>query len=120
MPYKHLTHFFWSDPNPPLFAHSANLSRQDTFVVVDESFSFIFCVCCIVFCKKYKTVQRGTSALHLNEATWIIDGSNELIVDFLFALVLFLYSTQLRPLKYPKYIHFFLLKQTNVQIPNQT
>ena len=32
---------------------------------------------------------RGTSALHLNEATWIIDGSNELIVDFLFALVLF-------------------------------
>ena len=22
MPYKPLTHFFWSDPNPPLFAHS--------------------------------------------------------------------------------------------------
>ena len=34
--------------------------------------------------------ERGTPALHLNEATWIIDGSNELIVDFLFALVLFL------------------------------
>ena len=45
---------------------------------------------------------RGTSALHLNEPTWIIDGSNELIVDFLFALVLFLDSTQPRPLKYPK------------------
>ena len=45
---------------------------------------------------------RGTSALHLNEPTWIIDGFNELIVDFLFALVLFLDSTQPRPLKYPK------------------
>ena len=46
--------------------------------------------------------QRGTSALHLNEATWIIDGFNELIMDFLLALVLFLDSTQPRPLKYPK------------------
>ena len=50
---------------------------------------------------KYGSV-RGTSALHLNEATWIIDGSNELIVDFLFALVLFLDSSQPRPLKYQK------------------
>ena len=56
---------------------------------------------------------RGTSALHLNEATWIIDGSNELIVDFLFALVLFLDSTQPRPLKNPKQIFFFWIKQTN-------
>ena len=46
--------------------------------------------------------QRGTSALHLNEPTWIINGFNELIVDFLFALVLFLDSKQPRPLKYPK------------------
>ena len=46
-------------------------------------------------------------ALHLNEATWIIDGSNELIVDFLFALVLFLDSTQPRPFKNPKQIFFF-------------
>ena len=30
--------------------------------------------------------ERGTSALHLNEPTWIIDGFYELIVDFLFAL----------------------------------
>ena len=51
--------------------------------------------------------ERGTSALHLNEATWIIDGSNELIVDFLFALVLFLDSTQPRPFKNPKQIFFF-------------
>ena len=51
--------------------------------------------------------QRGTSALHLNEATWIIDGSNELIVDFLFALVLFLDSTQPWPFKNPKQIFFF-------------
>merc|ERR1712015_361064 len=51
--------------------------------------------------------QRGTSALHLNEATWIIDGSNELILDFLFALVLFLDSTQPRPFKNPKQIFFF-------------
>ena len=50
---------------------------------------------------------RGTSALHLNEATWIIDGSNELIVDFLFALVLFLDSTQPWPFKNPKQIFFF-------------
>ena len=42
---------------------------------------------------------RGTSTLHLNEPTWIIDGFNELIVDFLFALVIFLDSTQPRPLK---------------------
>jgi len=47
-------------------------------------------------------LPRGTPALHLNEATWIIDGFNELIVDFLFALVLFLDSTQPKPLKYPK------------------
>ena len=26
---------------------------------------------------------RGTPALHLNEPNWIIDGLNELIVDFL-------------------------------------
>ena len=37
--------------------------------------------------------KRGTPALHLNESTWIIDGFNELIVDFLFALVIFLDST---------------------------
>ena len=30
-------------------------------------------------------LERGTSALHFNEPTWIIDGFNELIVDFLFA-----------------------------------
>ena len=54
---------------------------------------------------------RGTSAPHLNESTWIIDGLNELIVDFIFALVLFLDSTQPQPLKYPKKI--FGLKQTN-------
>ena len=56
-------------------------------------------------------LRRGTPALHLNEATWIIDGSNELIVDFLFALVLFLDSTQPCPLKNPKQI--FFLDQTN-------
>ena len=50
---------------------------------------------------------RGTSALHLYEATWIINGSNELIVDFLFALVLFFNSTQPRPFKNPKQIFFF-------------
>ena len=49
--------------------------------------------------------------MHLNEPTWIIDGSNELIVDFLFALVLFLDSTQPRPFKTPKQIFFF--DQTN-------
>ena len=38
-------------------------------------------------------LERGTSALHFNEPTWIIDGFNELIVDFLFALVIFLDST---------------------------
>ena len=42
----------------------------------------------------------------MNEPTWINDGFNELIVDFLFALVLFLDSTQPRPLKYPKKINF--------------
>ena len=57
--------------------------------------------------------QRGTSALHLKEATWIIDGSNELLVDFLFALVLFLDSTQPRPFKNPKQIFFIWIKQTN-------
>ena len=45
---------------------------------------------------------RGTSALHSNEPTWIIDGFNELIVDFLFALVIFLDSTQPWPLKSSK------------------
>ena len=64
--------------------------------------------------KKFRIYhQRGTSALHLNEATWIIDGSNELIVDFLFALVLFLDSTQPWPFKNPKQIFFFWIKQTN-------
>ena len=47
-------------------------------------------------------LERGTSALHLNEPTWIIDGFNELIVDFLFALVVFLDSTQPRPHKSSK------------------
>ena len=46
--------------------------------------------------------ERGTPALHLNEPTWIIDGFNELLVDFLFALVIFLDSTQPRPLKSSK------------------
>ena len=48
-----------------------------------------------------RSFSRGTSALHLNESTWIIDGFNELVVDFLFALVLFLDST------------LFFLDQTN-------
>ena len=52
-------------------------------------------------------MERGTSALYLNESIWIIDGSNELIVDFLFALVLFLDSTQPWPFKNPKQIFFF-------------
>merc|ERR1712074_418814 len=56
---------------------------------------------------EYRFLQRGTPARHLNEATWIIDGSNELIVDFLFALVIFLDSTQPRPFKNPKQIFFF-------------
>ena len=38
--------------------------------------------------------KRGTAALHLNEPTWIIYGSNELIVDFPFAQVIFLDFTQ--------------------------
>ena len=59
----------------------------------------------------FSSHARGTSALHLNEATWINDGSNELIVDFLFALVLFLDSTQ--PFKISKTIFFFWIKQTN-------
>ena len=59
-------------------------------------------------------VVRGTSALHLNEPTWIIDGSNELIVDFLFALVLFLDSTQPQPFKNKKQIFF------PIATPNQT
>ena len=68
---------------------------------------------------------RGTSALHLNEPTCIIDGFNELKVDFLFALVIFLDSTQPRPLKSSKLIIFFL-NQTNechvntIATPNQT
>jgi len=40
----------------------------------------------------------------LNEPTWIIDGFNELIVDLLFALVIFLDSTQPWSLKSSKYI----------------
>ena len=40
------------------------------------------------------TATRGTPALHLNEPAWIIDEFNELIVDFPFALVIFLDSTQ--------------------------
>ena len=52
--------------------------------------------------------QRATSALHLNEQTWIIDGFNELIVDFLFALILFLDSTQPRPPQKSEMNHFFL------------
>ena len=36
------------------------------------------------------TLKRGTQALHLNEPNWIFDGSNELIVDFLSQLALFL------------------------------
>ena len=56
--------------------------------------------------------ERGTPALHLNEPTWIIDGFNGLIVDFLSALVLFLDSSQPQPLKCPKQIIFFL-HQTN-------
>merc|ERR1712015_324576 len=59
----------------------------------------------------YKTVRNFNKEEHqhlnLNEATWIIGGSNELIVDFLFALVLFLDSTQPRPFKNPKQIFFF-------------
>ena len=65
------------------------------------------------FEEKILTLTRGTSALHLNEATWIIDGSNELIVDFLFVLALFLDSTQPWPFKNPKQIFFFWIKQTN-------
>ena len=69
-------------------------------------------------------IQRGTPALHLNESTWIIDGFYELIVDSLFALVIFLDSTQPRPLKRSKQIIFF--DQTNecyvntIAMPNQT
>ena len=51
------------------------------------------------------------STLHLNEPTWIIDGFNELIVYFLFALVIFLDSTQPQPLKSSNEIIF--LDQTN-------
>ena len=42
---------------------------------------------------------RGTPALHLDEPNWIIDGLNELIVDFLSKLALFLDSTQPQALK---------------------
>ena len=73
---------------------------------------------------------RGTPALHLNEPTWIIDGFNELIVDFLFALVIFLDSTQPRaPQKFKIIFFSFLflfLNQTNeyhvntIPMPNQT
>ena len=44
-------------------------------------------------------IRRGTSALHLNGPTWIIDGFIELKLDFLFALVIFLDSSQPWPLK---------------------
>ena len=53
-------------------------------------------------------VTSGTSALHLNEPTWIIGGFNELIVNFLCELVIFLDYTQPWPLK------CFFIKQTNV------
>ena len=46
--------------------------------------------------------------MHLNEPTWIIDGFDELIVDFLFALVLFLDSTQPWPFKNPNGRHISL------------
>ena len=49
-----------------------------------------------------------TSALHLNEPTWIIDGFNDLIEDFLFALVIFLDSSQPWPWTWP-----FFFKQNN-------
>ena len=58
---------------------------------------------------------RGTPALHLNEPNWIIDGFNELLVDFLLQLALFLDPTQPKPLKNPKQIHFFWIKQTNIK-----
>ena len=48
-------------------------------------------------------------------ANWTIDGFNELIVDFLSWLRLFLVSTQPQPLKNPKQVHFFWIKQTNIQ-----
>ena len=54
---------------------------------------------------------RGTSAL-LNEATWIIDGSNELIMDF-FALVLFFFFFTASALQKSKTNIFFWIKQTN-------
>ena len=80
----------------------SNLRHQTFFFFLEKK------LCSLLF-----VFRRGTSALHLNEATWIIDGSNELIVDFLFALVLFLDSTQPRPFKNPKQIFFFWIKQTN-------
>ena len=49
---------------------------------------------------------RGAPAVHLNEPTWIIDGFNE-FTDFLFALVIFLGSTQPWPFKSWKWINFF-------------
>ena len=58
---------------------------------------------------------RGTPALHLNEPNWIIDGFNELIVDFLSQLALFLDPTQLQPLKNPKQNH----QGNTIAIPNQ-
>ena len=57
-------------------------------------------MCCAVVRRRFYTVndhKRGTPSLHLNEPSWIIDGFFELIVDFLFALVLFLDSTQPGP-----------------------
>ena len=56
--------------------------------------------------------ESGTPALHLDEQNWIIDGFNELIVDLLLQVGLFLDSTQPQPLKNPKQIHFYL-DQTN-------
>merc|ERR1712055_1198466 len=53
------------------------------------------------------------SKYYLNEPTWITDGFNELIVDFLFALVIFLDSTQPRPLKSSNKSFFFL---SNIRI----
>ena len=52
----------------------------------------------------------GTPALHLDEPNWIIDGFNELILDFLSEIALFLDSTQPHPLNSPKWIHFFWIK----------
>ena len=83
---------------------------QGCFFLVSPPFSVMDWVLLRFLPSNYKLLLsslRGTSALHLNEATRIIDGSNELIVEFLFALVLFLDSTQHWPFKNPKQIFFF-------------